>query len=556
VDPATLEIVHGKLMACVDEMGIITARTSMSPVIYEVLDFACGVCRADGDLVAQANGITLFTGTFSDQVRFIKERFDGEMQPGDSFVTNDPYRGGTHACDMAIVTPLFHDGRVVAYAINVAHWLDVGGAVPGSLPPDATSVFQEGLRLPGFRVTRDDRILPEIERLIAENVRLPLLALADLRAQLASTRRAAARVAEIIADYGLGTFEDCCEAILNDAERRSRAALEALPDGEFEATDVIDGDGVSDAPIPVRCRVTKRGNSLSVDFTGTAPTAAGPVNCAAGATRSAVKTVFKALVGPQDPSNEGWFRPLDIVLPPRTVFSAEKPSPTGWYYEGSVHASELVWKALAPVAPERFPAGSYASLCVTYITGRDAHGEEFVHIEPQHGGWGACRDRDGSSGLISLTDGDTFNYSVELIEAKFPLFVERYGFNTEAGAGAGRHRGGYGLVRDYRVLAGQAWGYCGFGRTATPPWGVDGGRDGSLNALRIREPSGATRLTLSRCARFDLSPGDVVAIATGGGGGWGDPAGRDAAAVARDVEDGLLSPEDADRLYGSGEGGR
>jgi N-methylhydantoinase B len=472
------------------------------------------------------------------------------MRPGDSFVTNDPYHGGTHACDMAIVTPLFHAGRVIAYAINVAHWLDVGGAVPGSLPPDATSVFQEGLRLSGFRVTRDDRILPEITRLVEENVRLPLLAMADLNAQLASTRRAAARVTEIVADYGLDTFQACCAAILDDGERRSRAALEALPDGVFEATDVIDGDGVTDTPIPVRCTVSKRGSTLTVDFTGCAPTAAGPVNCSAGATRSAVKTVFKALVGPQDPSNEGWFRPLTVVLPPRTVFSAEKPAPTGWYYEGSVHASELVWKALAPVAPDRFPAGSYASLCVTYITGKDADGAEFVHIEPQHGGWGACRDRDGSSGLISLTDGDTFNYSVELIEAKYPLFVERYGFNAEAGVGAGRYRGGYGLVRDYRILASEAWGYCGFGRTATPPWGVGGGHEGTLNALTLRDAARGGERRLARCARFDLAPGDVVGISTGGGGGWGDPAGRPVEEVARDVADGLLAPGEARRLYG------
>ena len=200
LSPATLGVIHGKLIAAVDEMAIITARTSMSPVIYEVLDYACGICRADGDLIAQANGITLFTGTFSDQVRFIMRRFGNDMAPGDAFITNDPYEGGTHACDMAVIKPIFHDGRLMAFAINVAHWLDVGGAVPGSIPVDATSVFQEGLRLSGIRLACNDTLLPDVVTIISENVRLSALALGDLRAQRASVQRAATRIEEVITD--------------------------------------------------------------------------------------------------------------------------------------------------------------------------------------------------------------------------------------------------------------------------------------------------------------------------------------------------------------------
>ena len=472
LNPATLEVIHGKLIAAVDEMAIITARTSMSPVIYEVLDYACGICRADGDLIAQANGITLFTGTFSEQIRFILRRFGDDMAPGDTFLTNDPYEGGTHACDMAVIRPVFHDGRRVAFAINVAHWLDVGGAVAGSIPVNATSIFEEGLRLSGVRLTRNDSVLPDMIAVITENVRLPKLALGDLRAQLASVQRAANRIEEIISDYGLETLERSFMAILDLAEQESRDALAQIPDGEYVCADAIDGDGVNDGAIPVRCRIVKQADRLTVDFTGSAATASGPINCSEGATRSAVKTVFKAIVGPSEPSNEGWFRPLEVILPPGTVFSAAKPAPTGWYYEGSVHASELVWRALAPFAPQRLSAGSYASLCVTYLTMRAADGSELVHIEPQHGGWGACHDRDGASGLISLTDGDTYNYSIELLEAKFPLLAERYGFNVEGGSGAGRFRGGYGLVREYRILSPSAQGYCGLGRTRIAPWSL------------------------------------------------------------------------------------
>lgn len=538
---ATLEVIHGKLIAAVDEMAIITARTSMSPVIYEVLDYACGICRADGDLISQANGITLFTGTFSEQVRFILRRFGDDMAPGDAFITNDPYEAGTHACDMAVIRPVFHKGQRVAFAINVAHWLDVGGAVPGSIPVDATSIFQEGLRLSGIRLARADALLPDVLRTISENVRLPDLALGDLRAQFASVQRAAMRIGEVIAEYGLDTLERSFTAILDLAEQESRLALTGIADGEYHCEDHIDGDGVSDAAIPVCCRVVKHADTLTVDFTGSASTVRGPINCSEGATRSAVKTVFKALVGPSEPSNEGWFRPLRVILPEATVFSARKPAPTGWYYEGSVHASELVWKALAPLAPERFSAGSYASLCVTYLTMTSANGEELVHIEPQHGGWGACHDRDGASGLISLTDGDTYNYSIELLESKFPLLTEHYGFNVEGGAGAGRFRGGYGLIRAYRILADTARGYCGLGRTRVRPWSMAGGEEGSTNYVEIIRSDGG-RCRHHREPRYDLRRGDVVRIVTGGGGGWGPAGERDPGLRSRDIDNGLVQP--------------
>ena len=345
-------------------------------------------------------------------------------------------------------------------------------------------------------------------------------------------------------------IEQAFAAILDLAEQESRAALLRLPDGTYASSDAIDGDGVSSRPIAVQCKVIKLGDSLTVDFSGSAPTTAGPINCSEGATRSAVKTVFKALVGPSEPSNEGWFRPLRVVIPPDTIFSARKPAPTGWYYEGSVHASELVWKALAPLAPDRLSAGSYASLCVTYLTLPAGDGSDLVHIEPQHGGWGACRDRDGASGLISLTDGDTYNYSIELLEAKFPLLTERYGFNVEGGAGAGRCRGGYGLVREYRILTETAQGYCGLGRTAVAPWGMDGGHPGSLNYVEIVRADGSAE-RLGRSPRYDLKRGDIVRVVTGGGGGWGPPEDRDRLEVVQDILDGLLSEEQAIAQYGA-----
>ncbi|NRP88275.1 Acetophenone carboxylase delta subunit [Ensifer adhaerens] len=549
VDPVTQEIIEGKLTATVDEMGVVMARTSMSPVIYEVLDFACGLLTHTGELVAQMNGITLFTGTFGTQVKSLIALYGEDLEDGDILLTNDPYSGGTHACDFAIVKPIFFDGRILAYAINVAHYLDVGGSVPGSLAPNAVSVFQEGLRLPGVKVVRSDRFSGEILRIIRENVRLPDIAIGDLTAQVATVRVAARRMDELARKYGVDVVEAAFDHLLTVSEKQARAAIGALPDGTYEAEDIIDGDGVTTDPIAVRVAVTIAGDQLTADFTGCPPAVAGPINCAAGALQSAVRTIFKALVAPQAPSNEGWFRPLTVVAPRGSVFTAEKPSPTGWYYEGSVHASELVWKALAGLMPERFSAGSYTSLCVVYLAGRDAAGQPFIHIEPQHGGWGASEDADGANALIALTDGDTYNYSVEVIEARFPLLVRRYALNVEGGSGAGRRRGGFGVIRDYEVLEDGASAYCSFGRTQTPPWGVEGGAPGTPNLLQVEDCDGLTR-NFGREPDIALKRGDLVRIITGGGGGWGEAGAREAESVRRDVENGYITKEEAKSRYG------
>jgi N-methylhydantoinase B len=549
IDPITAEIVSGKLLATVDEMGIVMAMSSMSPIVYEVLDFACGICAVNGDLVAQSNGITLFTGTFARQVRAVSERFDDDMAPGDIFVINDPFSGGTHPNDFAIVRPIFVESRLIAYAINVSHWLDVGGSVPGSLPVNATSIFEEGIRLPGVRIAKQNVLNDDIVRIIEENVRMPDLAIGDLRAQVATVHIADRNVNGMAQKYGTDTLLAIFDEIIASSEAQSRAVVASLPDGEYFAEDVIDGDGIVDTPIPVKVKVTIAGGTVTADFTGSSPVAAGPVNCARGALESAVKTVFKALVAPQEPSNEGWFKPLSVVVPDGTVFTAQKPSPTGWYYEGSVHASELVWQALAPLKPELFSAGSYTSLTVLYLAGLDENGDQFVHIEPQHGGWGATPTRDGASGLIALTDGDTYNHSVELLEAKFPLRVNQYAFNTEGGVGAGRTRGGYGLVREYELLNTEATIHCGISRNTTPPWGIEGGEEGSCNCVEVARAGDDGVMRIHHHPGLEVYRGDKVRVITGGGGGWGNPSDRKTEDVLDDAADGLLTPEQAQRSY-------
>ena len=549
-DTVTLDIINGKLLAVADEMGLVVVRTSMSPVIYEVLDFACGIVDDKGQVISQANGITVFTGTFAGHVQNILQKFEGRMRPDDIYIANDPYKGGTHNNDVAIIKPVFMDGTLLAFTITVAHWTDIGGKVAGSVPIDGTEIHQEGMRFTGLRIYNGGERAEDLEDVIIANSRLPKYSQGDLNASLAAVRIADTRLQEICAKYGLARTREAFEHILTTSEQLSRAAVRALPDGVYEAEDYIDGDGINEVQVPVKVRIEITGEDITFDFTGSSPQNEGPVNCSRGSLLSAVKTAFKALVGPQEPGNEGWFKPATVIAPEGTVFTATYPAPVGWYFEAACHAAELIWKALAPIAPGRYSAGSYLSLCATYFYGTDPKtGGPFVLVEPHMGGWGASDGRNGANAVVGLMDGDTYNYSVELLEAKFPIRCRRYGLNTEDGVGAGRYHGGYGTVRDYEVLTDESSFYASVGRSVERPWGLKGGRHGTNNYLRLK--SGGRVQRVARLMPTKVKAGDVLTIVTGGGGGYGSPATRPEAEVLNDVTDGYLTPEQAHAEYGT-----
>jgi N-methylhydantoinase B len=548
VDPFTEEIIKDKLAATADEMGVVLARTSMSPVVYEVLDFACGLTDADGQVIAQTNGITVFTGTFKPQIESVLRKFATRLRPGDVYVTNDPYAGATHICDICLMAPIFDGSELLGFAVSITHWVDIGGGMPGSIPPDATEIFQEGLLVPCLRLARGDELDEGFLDLLRANVRIPHMALGDLHAGVAAVRIGERGVRELCSRYGAEALASATASLLDQGEQLSRAAIAGIPNGTYEAEDAIDGDGITDDEIPIRVTVTVHDDSMVVDFTGTSPAVRGPINCARGALESACKTAFRAITAPQAPSNEGAFRPFQVVCPPGTVFTAERPSPTGWYYESTAFATELVWKALAPVLPERLTAGSYVSVCATYVVG-PGEDEVWVLIEPNDGGWGADHERDGESGLISSVDGDTYNFPVEVIESRFPLRVDRYALAVEEGSGAGRRRGGFGLVRDYRILDERgATSFGSMGGWRRRPWGLRGGAEGTNNRIEYLHRDG-TRSSHGRAHR-EVAAGDVVRIVTGGGGGYGDPREREGDRVAADVLDGYVSVRAAEQVYG------
>jgi len=554
-DRFTMDVLREGFAAITDEMFVSLQRTSQSPIIYEVLDFGVGITDASGELVAQGNGVAGFLGPLGDVVRETIARRK-VLRPGDVIIANDPYSGGgTHLSDVALVRPIFASAgagdEIIAYAAAKGHWTEVGGKDPGSWTADSQDVYAEGLQLPFVHAYRDGEPVEDLRAMLAANSRLPEMVLGDLTAQAACLEVAERRLLELCARYGTATVQAAMRTVLDRSERLAREALARIPHGVFTAEDITDGDGLGNGPFGVRVRVEISANGVTCDFTGSSPQVPGPINCTMSGLVSGVRTVFKAITDPAEPATDGWFRPLEIICPPGTIFTAERPAPVAAYFEATEMASDLVWHALAPAFPDRLPAGTFVSVCSTSLalTHPDT-GEPTLLVEPQPGGWGAGRDTDGQHGLVSVGDGETYVIPVEVAEQRYGVRVERFGFDIVPGAGAGRRRGGRGLLREYRICCDEGLLTVAWGRHLSPPWGAEGGHDGSPNyveVLRDGEPLGPR---FGKVSRMPVRRNDVVRLVTGSGGGYGDPRDREAELVATDLRDELITPEEAASVYG------
>ncbi len=553
LDPFTVEIIKEGLNAIGDEMFVSLQRTSKSPIIYEVLDYCCGITDERGQLLAQGNGVAGFLGTMTFAVQYTLEKFgrDG-LEEGDIIVTNDPYAGGgTHLSDVSLVMPIFFEGELIGFSANKAHWTEVGGKDPGSWTTDSVDVFQEGLQFPCVKLFERGKPIQSLFDMIAANVRTPDMTLGDVWAQVASCRLGAQRFQELCRKHGLANVREAIRILLDYGEAMVLRELAKLPPGVYEAEDCIDDDGLSPEPHRCQVKVTVTDKEFICDFTGSAPQTRGPINCTWTGLVSAVRLVFKALTDPHVPANEGCFRPMKVICPMGTVLTAERPAPVSTYWETMIFAADLVWKALAPHVPHRLSAGHFLSVCadITYTIHPDT-GQPAILVEPNAGGWGASFDQDGESGLVCVGDGETYILPLEVTEAIYGIQVDQFAFNTAEG-GEGKYRGGRGLIRDYRILSDQG-GFvtATFGRHKYTPWGVAGGRNGSPNAVQILFADGRPPVTFGKTARFPLKKGDVVRLITGSGGGWGDPRERDRDLVLADLRAELITEDIARRVYG------
>ena len=549
-DYFTYEILKDALVAVGAEMFAAMQRTSMSPIIYEILDFAVGVTDARGNLVAQGNGVVLFMATLDSAVRAVLEKFGADgIHEGDIFITNDPYGGGgTHVSDVTLVLPVFCEGVLVAFVANKAHWTEVGGMAPGGNLTDSTEVYQEGLMFPTVKLFDRGTLNQPLVDMIAGNVRLPDMTLGDMWASIAANRVGERRIAELVARYGRETVVNAMARILDYGERMLRAELARLPKGVFAAEAQIDGDGLGNGPFRAQVTVTITDDRFVIDYTGTDPQAPGSINTTRSGMHSFARAVFVACTVPHVPVNGGMFRALEVICPDGTLFTALRPAPTSVYWEAGNYVIDLVWQAMAPHVPDRLPAGGYLTVGSTNLWGSHPDTQEFyLLVEPLAGGWGAGRDRDGDSGQFCQANGETYNIPVEVAETRYGVRVESYGFNPEDG-GAGKHRGGKGLVIEYRCLS-PAWLTSILGRHRSRPWGVAGGCEGSSNRIVILRADG-TEEEYGTTARLPIAEGEIVRMVTGNGGGYGDPRDRPRDAVAADVKDGIVSPAYAASAYG------
>ncbi|MDI3269240.1 MAG: hydantoinase B/oxoprolinase family protein [Bacillota bacterium] len=550
IDPFTREVVKAALEALGEQMFWSVARTSQSPIIYEVLDYATGLTDGEGNLITQGNGVTGFLGTVASAVKETILRYGKDLQPGDVIAGNDPYvGGGTHLSDVSLVMPYFVGGHILAFGAVKAHWPEVGGASAGSFAHDTPDIFAEGLQLPFVKLVEGGRLQEGLLKIIATNVRTPEATLGDFQAQWAALRQAGARLEELVAQYGEETLQAAMEDILRRGRAMALRALEELPKGVFQAEDFMDDDGFGRDPIPIRVRVTIDAKRFTVDFTGSSPAVKSSLNTTWAGLEAACRTAYRALLPPDYPANEGIFAPLEIICPPGTVFTAQRPTPVSTYWEASDHATDLILKALAEAIPHRLPAGHHLSVCGTILAGRHARtGEPFILVEPQAGGWGASRDLDGVHALVPVGDGDTYNIPAEVVEARYGLEVLELALDLRPG-GAGRRRGGRGIRKTLRIPRGPVLLTATLGRHRIPPWGVAGGQPGTTNGVEIRRRDGTVSWK-GKVAREVLDTGDEVTFRTGTGGGYGDPKAREEELLWEDLRDGYISVEEAVEMYG------
>jgi N-methylhydantoinase B len=541
-DPIATEIIVAGLAYACEEMGIAVRNAAYSPNIKERLDLSCALFDADLRLLAQAEHIPVHLGSLPWGLRATVAHIvasGAALRPGDQWLVNDPYLSGTHLNDVTVIRPIFVDGAVFAYAANKAHHADVGGMTPGSMPPDARDLFAEGVVLPPMRVMRDDAVVPETVALLQANSRTPHTRAGDLRAQLAGNVTGERRMRDLIARYGAATVAAAGAAGIAAGERHMQAALRAFPDGVAEVSDVLE-DARGEPSIVLRLRLEKRGERLLLDYAGTSPQLALPLNAVYGVTLAGAYYATRAVLAPDIPMNEGVFRPLEVRVPEGSLLHPRRPAPvSAGNVETSMRNADLVLAAFALLAPGRVPAQSGGSMNNVMMGGIDERGAPWAFYETNGCGMGARPAADGLDAIQAHMT-NTLNTPIEVLERTFPLRVTRYEFAGES-AGAGRYRGGTGLVRALQVRAGSATISLLGERHAVRPRGAAGGGDGAnaRHTLLRANDEGTTMEILAAKTTLELHAGDTLIVQTAGGGGYGDPALRDPAARARDAADGI-----------------
>jgi N-methylhydantoinase B len=552
VDPVTTEVIRNQFISAAEEMKFNLMRTAYNPVVFENCDFAVGVFDAQANMIAQAPGLPVFLGTLRECVKEITDDIGGldKFRPGDLYMMNDPYAGGTHLLDVTCVVPVFDHDEVIGFSVTKMHWLDVGGKDPGSSSNDSLSIYHEGIRFRSVKLYDAGQLVKPVMDMIKYNVRVSESVLGDLRAQIAACRTGERRFKAILEKYGRETVLAAKEQFMNHADKMARLAVGRIPDGTYKAEGFIDNDSLKldGKHLPIRVSITVKGSDMVVDLTGSQEQNEGPINCGLAATISAVRVGFKCVTTPWVPINEGSFRSLRVIVPENSMFNARYPAPVCLFYVHLLTLIDTILKALAPALPGKIPAGHYCDIGVLSISGADSrNGRDFIHLDSSSGGWGACEGIDGENCLIAIMDGDSKNYPAELVEHKFPLRLNQFCLYEDSG-GAGRFRGGLGHIRDFEMLSDKSWCLTSIDRHDYKPWGLFGGQNGAANDAIFR-PGMQGEKEVRKVTNFPLKSGEILSIRSGGGGGFGYPWQRDPRKVLEDVLDGYVSLANARTSY-------
>ena len=537
VDPITFELASAALQAAAIEMGGVLKHSSYSPIIREMDDFSCAIFRADGDLVAQADFIPAQLGAMSLVVRAIIGRWGSAVAPGDAYLANHPYLGAMHTPDLNVIMPVFHGGALFGWVGTAAHHIDVGGVRPGTEGPDLAEVYAEGLLLPPVRLYRGGEENPDVFALVGAAVRDPVSTLSDLRAQRAACLVGERRVIEVTERYGPATVTAVFDQMLDAVERAVRLDLADLPDGEAEAEGFLDDDGVGGPPTRIHARLAKRGDHLVVDLSGSAPQVRGAMNVPWASTRASVVYAIRAMTAPARSTNDGVLRTVDIICPRGTVLNPDPPAAVSIRHNTCQRLADTLIRAASVIWPEHAIASStVAFFGMNLASASPRTGVPSVMAEVVGGGTGAHRGGDGLDGVDTYL-ANVGLMPVEVAESSYSVRILR----TELIAGSqgdGRYRGGLGIRREYQVLGAES-AVTLYSEQTDPrfaPRGAAGGGDGAPSRITVTGPDG-TVLPVGSKASLVLAPGSVVRIETSGGGGYGDPAGRDPDLVAADERD-------------------
>ena len=547
LDPIDYAVISQSLQAAAREMGVKLIRSAYSTILREARDGSAALLDRDGNVVAQAELIPMQLGPIGATIRPCLELHPADtLVEGDFFINNDPFAGGQHLQDVFIFTPIFFEGEVVGFSASVAHHLDVGGGSAG-LTAEATDVIAEGLRIPPSCWNMDrDWNGGRLERLVAHNIRVPDQTIGDFNAQFAANAMGAARVRQLCEKYGAAAFKETMRELLDYSERRVRAAIARVPDGTYHGEALLDDDGIGDQAIPIRCRLTIAGESVAIDFDGSAPQVRRNINCPFSSTVSAALSAVKSvLTSPDIPFNEGLKRPISVTAPYGSIVNPKPPAPVRARMLSAYRAYDAVMMALSQAVPELVPALGFNTTTVTCLAHMGENGYA-VHLEPMGGGYGGSRAVDGCDGVDNGLS-NCANTPVEALDAGYDFFrIHSYELAVDS-FGHGAHRGGAGFYRRYEILKDGATFSMYSDHFRHPAEGLAGGSAGVLGHARILR--GDQVIEMRSKSANPVRKGDIVEVLLGGGGGYGQPHLRDPQDIERDLADGLLRPGTARRFY-------